>query len=214
MKIPALPQENIFWIKKQISGRKKFRTVQSRLKIFVKISLHTKVFEIWAKMRVGSHCLYKLSQNMVITSYYMCSSYARHEMKTGKSCVYVYLKCSYSQNMRIIFMKGIGTQLSQQCWGTAGGPSLLEEGRQSHLRGFHMWWQCHKIRCHMWHLLWQCHKTSCHMWHLLWQCHKMSNVTFLWWQCHRVRCHKSLIYTGYFTFWGVACKMKLRGYRM
>ena len=29
--------------------------------------------------------------------------------------VYVYLKCSYSQNMRIIFMTGIGTQVSQQC---------------------------------------------------------------------------------------------------
>ena len=39
--------------------------------------------------------------------------------------------------MRIIFMKGIGTQVSQQCWGTAGGPSLLE-GRQSHSRGFHI----------------------------------------------------------------------------
>jgi len=35
------------------------------------------------------------------------------------------LKCSYSQNLQIIFMTGLGTQVSQQCFWTAGGPTTL-----------------------------------------------------------------------------------------
>ena len=98
---------------------------------------NNKVFEICAKKCLKSLFTQAVSKyGDYIINIYTHLMYQTHAVKwSGKSCVYVYLKCSYSQNMRIIFMKGIGTQVSQQCWGTAGGPSLLE-GRQSHLRGF------------------------------------------------------------------------------